>query len=219
MIILLIGAPGSGKGTQSKALCAQYGIPQISTGDMLRAAKAAGTLDPKLLAIMDSGGLVPDEAVVGLIRSRIGKPDCVPGFLLDGFPRTTGQADALQGMLTAEGKRIDAVMQLDVPREMLMERLTGRRTDRKTGQIYHLVANPPPAGADLEHRADDQPETVARRLDAYDRQTAELMPYYDRAGLLLRIDGTGRTDDVARRIAVALSAAQAEPHNKGEQTT
>jgi adenylate kinase len=139
MIVILIGPPGAGKGTQAKELCDRFQFPQVSTGDMLRAAKRAGTLDPRLLAIMDSGALVPDEAVIELIGKRIDEPDAASGFLLDGFPRTVPQATALGSLLGARGKRLDAVVQLDVPRALLEERLVHRRTDRTTGRIYHLL--------------------------------------------------------------------------------
>ena len=146
MIIILVGPPGSGKGTQAKVLCDRFGIPQISTGDMLRAAKRAGTLDKRYLAIMDAGGLVPDEAMIELIDKRLDEPDCKAGCLLDGFPRTVPQAEALARVLREKrgrddeaGPVIDAVIQLDVPRHLLEERLIHRRTDKTTGQIYHLL--------------------------------------------------------------------------------
>jgi adenylate kinase len=186
-IVILVGPPGSGKGTQAEFICKRFGIPQISTGDMLRAAKRAGTLDPKYLAIMDSGGLVPDEAILGLIARRLEDDDCKPGFLLDGFPRTVPQADGLAALLE--------------------ERVVHRRTDKKTGKIYHLLYNPPPADVaaeDLEHRADDQPATVTRRLDAYEAQTAALLPYYDAKGLLRRVDGVGAPAEITARIEHAL---------------
>ncbi|MFT3774065.1 MAG: adenylate kinase [Minicystis sp.] len=206
MIIVLVGPPGAGKGTQAKVLLGRYGIPQISTGDMLRAAKAAGTIDPKHRAIMDAGGLVPDEAMIDLIDKRIDADDCKPGFLLDGFPRTVPQAEALGQLLQRRGRKLDAVIQLDVSRSLLEERLIGRRTDKRTGQIYHLVYSPPPPGADLEHRADDQPEAVGKRLDAYDALTAALLPYYQAKGLLRRVDGVGEPDEVTSRVLTALGS-------------
>lgn len=204
MISILLGAPGSGKGTQAQVLCKRFSIPQISTGDMLRAAKKAGTLDPKYLAIMDAGGLVPDEAVIGLIDRRIDEPDAAPGFLLDGFPRTVPQAEALGQLLERRNRKIDRVIQLDVPRTMIEERTIYRRTDKRTGQIYHLKYNPPPPDADLEHRADDQPEAVNKRLDAYEAMTAALLPYYEKTGLLRRVDGVGKPDEVTGRVLAAL---------------
>jgi adenylate kinase len=211
MIVILVGPPGSGKGTQAKVICGQLGIPQISTGDMLRAAKKAGTLDKRYLEIMDSGGLVPDEAMIGLIDTRLDEPDCKPGCLLDGFPRTVPQAEALEGVLLrkfetkGEGSSpIDAVIQLDVSRSLLEERLVHRRTDKTSGQIYHLLYNPPPLGAELEHRADDRPEAVGKRLDAYEAMTAALLPFYERKGLLRRVDGVGKPNEVTARVLAAL---------------
>lgn len=215
MIIILVGPPGSGKGTQAKVLCKRYGIPQISTGDMLRAAKQAGTLDKRYLEIMDSGGLVPDEAMIELIDKRLDEPDCEAGVLLDGFPRTVAQAEALEGVLrrkrsakvgsnASTSEPIDAVIQLDVSRSLLEERLIHRRTDKSSGQIYHLLYNPPPSGVELEHRADDQPEKVIKRLDAYEAMTAALLPFYERKGLLRRVDGVGKPDEVTERVLSAL---------------
>ena len=207
MIVVLVGPPGSGKGTQAKGLCERHGIPQISTGDMLRAAKKAGTLEKKYLDIMDAGGLVPDEAMIGLIERRIQEPDGKAGFLFDGFPRTVPQAEALAELLANQKRTLDAVIQLDVPRSLLEERLIHRRTDKRTGQIYHLVYSPPPPGAELEHRADDRPETVGKRLDAYEAMTAALLPFYESKGLLRRVDGVGTPEEVTARVLSALGAA------------
>ncbi|KYF84933.1 adenylate kinase [Sorangium cellulosum] len=204
MILVLVGPPGAGKGTQAKLLCARFSIPQISTGDMLREAKRAGTLEKRYLDIMDSGGLLPDEAVIGLIDRRTAEPDCSTGFLLDGFPRTVPQADALDALLAKGGSGIDAVIQLDVPRPLLEERLIHRRTDKRSGQIYHLVYNPPPPGAELEHRADDRPEAVGKRLDAYEAMTAALLPFYEQKELLRRVDGVGTPVEVTQRVMSAL---------------
>jgi len=172
---------------------------------MLRAAKKAGTLDPKYLAIMDSGKLVPDEAILELIEKRLQDADCKPGCLLDGFPRTVPQAEGLEKLLSKSGLKVDRVVQIDVPRDMLLERLVNRRTDKRTGQIYHLLYNPPPADAELEHRADDMPETVIRRQDVYEQQTAALLPYYEAKGLLRRVDGVGKPAEIAERLNAALS--------------
>lgn len=204
-IVILVGPPGSGKGTQAEFITKKFGIPQISTGDMLRAAKRGGTLDPKILAIMDSGKLVPDEAIIELIEKRLDHEDAKNGFLLDGFPRTVPQAEALDALLAKKELALDAVIQLDVPRELLEERLVNRRTDKTTGKIYHLVYNPPPAGADLEHRADDQPETVKKRQDVYEAQTAALLPYYEAKKLLRRVDGVGKPEEITVRLEAALS--------------
>lgn len=205
MRIILLGAPASGKGTQANVLCERFSIPKISTGDMLRAARAAGTeLGKKAEAFMTAGKLVPDSVVIGLVEERLAEPDAAAGFLLDGFPRTVPQAEALASLLDKLGKPLDAVVQIDVPRELLVERATGRRTDLRTGQIYHLKYNPPPPDAELEHRADDQEDTVPERLAAYDAQTAALLPYYKEKGLLQRIDGDGSPGDVTQRVLGAL---------------
>jgi adenylate kinase len=204
MIVVLLGPPGSGKGTQASVICQRYAVPHLSTGDMLRDAKREGTLDPKYAAIMASGGLLPDEAVIGLIANRIQGSDCKEGFLLDGFPRTVPQAQGLEAMLKTRGQAVDAVVQLDVPRELLEERLIHRRKDKRTGQIYHLIYSPPPPEADLEHRDDDRPEAVAKRQNAYESMTAALLPYYQERGLLRRIDGVGNPDEITKRIFAAL---------------
>lgn len=206
MRIVLLGAPASGKGTQAQRLIAKYGVPKISTGDMLRAARAAGTeLGAKAQAFMSAGKLVPDDVVLGLVAERLTHDDAKSGFIFDGFPRTVPQAEELARVLEAAGTSLDAVVQIDVPREALLERATGRRTDVRTGQIYHLKYNPPPAGAELEHRADDHEETVSARLDVYEAQTAALLPFYDSLGLLKRIDGTGSLDDVTAKIFEVLA--------------
>lgn len=212
-IVVLVGPPGSGKGTQAKVLCDRYRMAHLSTGDMLRAAKAAGTLEPEYRKIMDEGGLLPDAAVIGLIDRRTQDADCAGGFLLDGFPRTVPQAEALGRMLESRGLSLSAVVQLDVARELLEERLVHRRTDKRSGQIYHLLYNPPPPEllqdpGSLEHRKDDQPEAVSTRLDAYDSMTAALLPYYEERGLLRRIDGVGKPEEVTGRVVSALDATK-----------
>lgn len=205
MRIVLVGAPASGKGTQANVLTERFGVPKISTGDMLRAARAAGTpLGREAETYMNAGRLVPDEVVIGLVDERLEAADTAKGFILDGFPRTVPQAESLAALLERRGVDLDAVIQLDVPRELLMERATLRRTDKRTGQIYHLKYNPPPPDADLEHRADDREETVAARLDQYDAMTAALLPYYGQQGLLRRIDGVGVPEQVTERLLAAL---------------
>lgn len=206
MRIVLVGPPASGKGTQANVLTEKFGVPKISTGDMLREARAKGTeLGKAAQGYMDAGKLVPDEVVIGLVDERLGLPDTGKGFILDGFPRTVPQAEALAALLERRGSGLDAVVQIDVPRELLVERATLRRTDKRTGQIYHLKYNPPPPGADLEHRSDDREETVGARLDQYDAMTAALLPHYEKQGLLRRIDGVGVPKDVTERLLAALA--------------
>ena len=203
--MILVGPPGAGKGTQAKLLSAKWGIPQIATGDMLRDAKKAGTpLGLAAAETMSRGALVPDEVVIGLVGERLKQGDALGGFLLDGFPRTVPQAEALEKLLSDKKLALHAVVQLDVPRDLLVERAVLRRTDKRTGQIYHLKYNPPPLGAELEHRADDQPETVAKRLDAYEAMTAALLPYYEAKGLLQRVDGTLSPSEVTKEILKCL---------------
>ena len=204
MRLVFVGPPGAGKGTQAKVVTQKWKIPQISTGDMLREAKANGTLPQELAAKMASGGLVPDEVVIDLIRARTEKEDAKNGFLLDGFPRTVPQADALSNLLESRGVKLDIVIALDVPKELLMERACLRRTDKLTGQIYHLKYKPAPPGADLEHRADDHEDVVRNRLDTYEKMTADLLPFYEKAGLLKRIDGVGDVEQVTGRVVTAL---------------
>jgi adenylate kinase len=206
MRLIFVGPPGAGKGTQAKVVCAKLGIPQISTGDMLRAAKSEGKLPADLVARMAAGGLVPDEVVVGLIDERTRAPDCAPGFLLDGFPRTVPQAESLEAMLSPRGAKIDLVLALTIPRDHLLERAVLRRTDKRTGQIYHLKYSPPPPGAELEHRADDREDVVQKRLDTYEAMTAELLPYYEKRGILRRIDGVGNVEEVTARVFAALES-------------
>lgn len=205
MRIVLLGPPASGKGTQANVLAQRYGIPKISTGDMLREARAQGTpLGKEADRYMQAGKLVPDDVVIGLVRERLGRPDAQKGFLLDGFPRTIAQAEALEDLLTVTGMPLTAAVQIDVARELLVERATLRRTDKRTGQIYHLKYSPPPPDAELEHRADDREETVLRRLDEYDAMTAALLPHYQRLGLLQRVDGVGKPDEVTARILATI---------------
>lgn len=205
MIVILIGPPASGKGTQAGAIVERYSIPQISTGDMLREAKAAGTpLGVEAARYMSAGQLVPDEVVIGLVEERIKKADCARGFLLDGFPRTVPQADSLGRLIEKAGQKLSRVVHLNVPRDLLVERAVLRRTDRLTGKIYHLKYNPPPADAVLDHRADDQEETVKKRLDAYESMTSALLPYYEAQGYLVNVDGVGTPAEVRARVFTSL---------------
>jgi adenylate kinase len=205
MRIVLLGPPGSGKGTQAAVLGSRLGVPKISTGDMLRAATQAGTkLGVEAQGYMNAGKLVPDSVVIGLVEERLAEDDAKKGFLLDGFPRTTAQADALGALLERLSQPLDRVVQIDVPTELLVERATLRRTDKRTGQIYHLKYSPPPPDAELEHRADDREETVKKRLDQYESLTAALLPYYDRLGILRRVDGVGKPEEVTARVLGAL---------------
>jgi adenylate kinase len=172
---------------------------------MLRAARKAGTqLGKEAETYMSAGKLVPDSVVIGLVDERLTAPDCQKGFILDGFPRTVPQGEALRALLDKKGTPLQAVLQIDVSRDLLMERATLRRTDKRTGQIYHLKYNPPPSDADLEHRADDQEETVKTRLDQYDAMTAALLPYYEAQGLLKRVKGEGKPEEVTIKLLEAL---------------
>ena len=205
MRLILLGAPASGKGTQAAVLTERFGVPKISTGDMLRAAIAAGSeLGKQASGLMNEGKLVPDTVVIGLVKERVSQADAKNGFILDGFPRTVPQADALAALLTGLGTPLDKVVQIDVSRDLLEERATLRRTDKRTGHIYHLKYSPPPLDAELDHRADDQPETVKKRLDQYDAMTAALLPHYEKLGLLRRVDGVGSPSEVTSRILAAL---------------
>lgn len=208
MRMIFIGPPGAGKGTQAARLVDRYAIPHISTGDMFRAAVKAGTpLGKKASEYMSAGKLVPDEVTIGLVRERIAQDDAREGFLLDGFPRTVPQAEALREALSADGVTLDAVLLLEVPDQLIVDRITGRRSDPETGAIYHLVFSPPPAEVmdRLVHRKDDTEEACRSRLEAYHAQTAPLVPFYDAEGLLARVDGVGKPDEVTERIVSALA--------------
>ncbi|MGM0847183.1 MAG: adenylate kinase [Bacillota bacterium] len=197
MNIVLMGLPGAGKGTQAEKIVEKYGIPHISTGDMFRAAMKEETeLGLKAKSFMDKGELVPDEVTIGIVRERLSREDCHKGFLLDGFPRTVAQADALESILSDLGKKIDYVINIQVEKEALMERLTGRRICKKCGATYHLVFNPPSeenvcdrCGGELYQRADDNEETVQNRLDVNIQQTQPLLDFYQDKGYLVNIDG------------------------------
>jgi len=208
MKLILLGPPGAGKGTQAKMLTVRFGIPQISTGDILRAAVREGTpMGVKAKDCMDAGALVGDEIVVGIVRERLLKDDCLPGFILDGFPRNVAQADALKETLAALGKELDVVVSLDVDTEALVERLTGRRTCRDCGRGYHVKFDPPSVadrcdacGGELFQREDDQESTIRHRLDVYQQQTAPLIDYYRGAGLLSVIDGMQEMNAVQEQL-------------------
>lgn len=207
MRIIFIGPPGAGKGTQATRIVERFGVPHVSTGDMLRAAVKAGT-PMGLLAqsFMNDGKLVTDEIVIGIVRERLAEADAARGVLLDGFPRTLPQAEALDRMLTEEGMAIDAVPVLEVPDDLIVDRIVGRRTDPVTGRIYHLTFDPPPPEiADrLVHRADDTEEAVRTRLAAYHAQTAPIIPFYEAKGVVRRIDGVGSQAEVTARVMAAL---------------
>ena len=211
MRMILIGPPGAGKGTQAQNLVTQFGIPHISSGDMLREAVTAGTeLGKSAADFMKRGALVPDDVVIGMVIERIGKPDCARGFMLDGFPRTRPQAEALDQALTRADVALDAVVLIEVADELIRERVTGRRSDPVTGSIYHIKYKPPPAEVmdRLVHRADDTEVACSERLDKYHRDTAPIIPFYAARGLLKRVDGVGAPDEVLMRITAALQTVQ-----------
>jgi adenylate kinase len=197
MNIVLMGLPGAGKGTQADKIVEKYAIPHISTGDMFRAAMKDGTeLGLKAKSFMDQGALVPDEVTIGIVRERLSKPDCDEGFLLDGFPRTVPQAEALDALLADLGKSVEHVLNVQVEQDELIKRLTGRRICKECGTAYHLVFNPSKKdgvcdkdGGELYQRADDNPETVTNRLEVNMKQTQPLLDYYDNKGVLTNIDG------------------------------
>jgi adenylate kinase len=197
MNLVLMGLPGAGKGTQAEKIVDKYGIPHISTGDMFRAAIKEGTeLGKQAKSFMDKGALVPDEVTIGIVRERLSKEDCDKGFLLDGFPRTVAQAEALENILTDLNKKIDYVINIDVNQDILMERLTGRRICKSCGSTYHLIFNPPAkegicdrCGGELYQRADDNAETVQNRLQVNIEQTKPLLNFYETKGYLQNING------------------------------
>lgn len=216
MNLILLGPPGAGKGTQAQLLKERHGLVQLSTGDMLRAAVASGSdLGMKVKSIMEAGALVPDEVMIAMIADRIGQPDCAKGFILDGFPRTTGQAEALDAMLAEKGLKLDSVIELKVDDAALVERISGRYSCAACGAGYHDLYKQPKAagtcdacgGTQFTRRADDKAETVKARLEAYHRQTAPLLPYYKARGVLRTVDGMAAIDEVARQIEGVLKAA------------
>ena len=218
MKLILLGAPGAGKGTQATFICQKYNIPQISTGDMLRAAVKAGTpLGIEAKQVMDSGGLVSDELIINLVKDRIAQPDCANGFLFDGFPRTIPQADAMK----AAGVKLDYVLEIDVPFDAIIERMSGRRSHPASGRTYHVKFNPPQkeglddvTGEALVQREDDKEETVKKRLEVYSAQTRPLVDYYSgwaaqdvaSAPQYRSISGTGSVDEITARVFASLQA-------------
>jgi adenylate kinase len=212
MQIILLGPPGAGKGTQAEFIAKKFSIPHISTGDIFRAAVKDGTeMGLKAKEYMDKGALVPDDVVVGIVQARLLAPDCAKGFLLDGFPRTVVQAEALKSSLAMAGKYIDAAVLIDVPKEDLVERLTGRRLCRSCGSIYHVGANPSKVagicdkcGGETYQRDDDTVETVGRRLDVYANETAPLIDYFQGENTLIKINGLQSMEKVTIDIVDAL---------------
>lgn len=214
MHILLMGPPGAGKGTQAANLVTEFGIPHISTGDMFRAAVKEGTeLGRQAKACMDAGKLVPDEVTIGIVRERMAKDDCRKGCILDGFPRTVEQADALTGILKELGLSLTCVLNINVPAEDLIERAVGRRICRKCGATYHVKFHPPKAegtcdacGGDLYQRADDSAETMKNRLAVYEESTRPLIEYYRKAGIYKEVDGRQSIDKVTKDLVDVLKS-------------
>ena len=213
MYILLMGPPGAGKGTQAANLVQKYNIPHISTGDMFRAAVKEGTeLGKKAKACMDAGQLVPDEITIGIVKERLAKPDCAKGFILDGFPRTVEQADALDGILKDLSIRLTRAVDISVPTSALIERAIGRRVCKKCGAAYHIKFNPSKTdgvcdkcGGETYQRADDSEETMKSRLSVYDAQTKPLISYYKKAGIYSEIDGSQEMSKVFADITACLA--------------
>jgi adenylate kinase len=212
MRIVLLGAPGSGKGTQAKKLVADYGYPQVSTGDLLRDAVARGTEHGlRAKAAMNAGQLVSDEIVLGILKDRIAQPDAANGFILDGFPRNLAQAEALEGVLAELGKPLDAAVLMDLDHSILLKRLTGRRSCTGCGRVYNIHFLPPPAdgrcescGGELVQRADDKEETIGRRLEVYRAETEPLVAYYEKLGKLKTVDADAEFDVVYGRLVETL---------------
>lgn len=214
MRLVLLGAPGAGKGTQAKKLIEKYVIPQISTGDILRKAVADGTpLGKEAKGIMDSGGLVSDKIVLGLVQERLKEDDCKKGYILDGFPRNTAQAEALDKMLSDMGAPLTVALSVDVDKDVLMKRLTGRRTCKNCQQMYNIYFSAPKkgdtcdkCGGPLFQRDDDKEATIKKRLDVYDTQTAPLFDYYGKKGILKSVKGTGSIDDIFNEVCKVLGS-------------
>lgn len=214
MQILMMGPPGAGKGTQAAKLVKKFSIPQISTGDMFRAAVKEGTeLGKAAKNCMDAGKLVPDEITIGIVRERLSKNDCKDGFILDGFPRTVEQADALEKILDELGKKISCVLNINVPAEYLIERAVGRRICKKCGATYHVKFNPPKVndicdvcGGELYQRADDNELTMKNRLSAYEASTRPLIDYYKKAGVYKEVDGRQPIDKVTDDLVSVLTS-------------
>jgi adenylate kinase len=214
MNVILLGAPGAGKGTQAKRLVARFGIPQISTGDILREAVRTGSpLGQQVAPLMAAGKLVPDALVVGIVQERLKQADCAKGFLLDGFPRTVPQAEALEQALSVMGRRVTAVVELNVPAELIRARVLGRRSCPACGAVYHLEESPPRVegscdrdGTSLITRDDDRPEKVEKRLAEFEALTTSLSPWYASRGLLRHVDGTGHPDQVYATVLAAMGA-------------
>jgi adenylate kinase len=212
MNLILLGPPGAGKGTQAKLLAKAFGIPHISTGDMFRDHKARGTeLGKKIQAVMDAGGLVTDEITNALVNERLSRPDVAKGLILDGYPRTTAQAEHLQALLQGAGRRIDRVISYEVATELVVDRIGGRRSCPKCGAVYHVKANPPRnAGVcdqdahELVHREDDKPENVRKRMEEYAKKTQPLKRFYVERGLVAEIDGVGAPDAILAATRAAL---------------
>lgn len=214
MRLIFLGAPGVGKGTQADLIAAKFGRPKISTGDILREAVRNKTpMGVQAKACMDQGQLVPDSVVIGIVKDKLAEPACAKGFLLDGFPRTVPQAEELAAMLKARGLQLDRVVNVSVPREDVVRRLTGRRSCPKCQAVYHVEFAPPTrtgfcdrCGGELMQRSDDKRETVENRLAVYEAQTAPLIAYYRQRGLLSDIDGAGKVEQVQQRVVELLSA-------------
>lgn len=214
MKIIMLGAPGAGKGTQAKKIAEKYGIPHISTGDIFRANIKGGTeLGMKAKSYMDQGQLVPDEITIGMLLDRISEADCTDGYVLDGFPRTIPQAESLTAALESRGEKMDYAINVDVPDEAIVTRMAGRRACLSCGATYHIVYNAPKTegicdacGEKLVLRDDDKPETVQKRLAVYHDQTQPLIDYYEKAGILVTVDGTKDLNEVFKDIVAVLGA-------------